>query len=64
MSFNLGTAGLLALGSLALTEQGVNAAWGFGFCDPFGPTAKENFDLSRYAGNWYVIKKDNTVWYD
>ena len=64
MSFKLGTASILALASMTLTGQEANAYWGVGFCDPFGPATKKNFELSDYAGNWYEIKRDKDLWYE
>merc|ERR1712086_73997 len=46
------------LAVIALTGQIVNANWGFGWCDPFGPKTISNMDVERYSGNWYNIQKD------
>jgi len=44
------------LGAIALAGQSVSANWGIGWCDPFGPETKKDFEIERYAGNWYNIK--------
>ena len=49
---------LTILSAVALTGQMVNANWGFGWCDPFGPQVQKDIDLERYQGNWYNLQKD------
>ena len=62
MSFKSGTTGIALLAAMALTGQEVNANWGLGWCDPFGPAPVETLDVPRYVGNWYEIRRDKDAY--
>ena len=42
----------------AIALNGVNAHWGVGWCDPFGPETVKNFEVASYVGDWYQIQAD------
>lgn len=57
--------GVALLSAMALSGESVNAYWGWGWC-PVGKKygGMTNFDVEKYMGNWYIIKKDKDGQYD
>ena len=53
---------IAAIAATAMLNTEVKADWGWGWC-PEKPAAATNFDVEKYAGTWYEIKHDKTVWY-
>ena len=51
--------------TLALSQLGqVQAAWGWGWCPEKPQPVGDSFEAELYAGNWYEIIRDETVWYE
>ena len=44
--------------------HGVKAAWDWGPCPKAPEPVGETFSIDDYAGNWYEILRDETVWYE
>merc|ERR1712070_1256562 len=40
-----------------------NAYMGFGWCPLVMPDPVGNFDIEKYMGTWYEIRRDKEVWY-
>ena len=59
------TTSLVVLTAMSLSN--VNAYWGIGWCPIFAPDpVKPNgdFEVEKYMGNWYEIKRDKDLWYE
>ena len=53
----------MVLSALLLSREEVNGNWGVGWCDPLSPETKKDFSVAKYAGNWYVTRKDGNPSY-
>ncbi len=49
---------------IQILQGSVDAYINWGFCPFQNPTPVMNFDIGRYAGNWYEITRDKDLWYE